>query len=42
MFFAGSEHGIGIDLNEKEYIKVSKRIWNLERLFDIRNAGILT
>lgn len=39
-FMSGLKYGIGIDLDEKEYIKVGERIWNLVRLFNIREAGI--
>lgn len=30
----------GIDLNEKEYLEAGERIWNLIRLFNIREANI--
>jgi len=39
-FMSGLKYGIGVDLDEKEYIKVGERIWNLVRLFNIREAGI--
>jgi aldehyde:ferredoxin oxidoreductase len=39
-FMSGLKYGIGIDLDEKEYIRVGERIWNLARLFNIREAGI--
>ncbi len=39
-FITGLKYGIGVDIDEKEYIKVGERIWNLERLFNIREAGI--
>jgi len=39
-FMSGLKYGIRVDLDEKEYIKVGERIWNLVRLFNIREAGI--
>jgi aldehyde:ferredoxin oxidoreductase len=39
-FISGLKYGIGVSLNEKEYLKVGERIWNLVRLFNIREAGI--
>jgi len=39
-FISGLKYGIGVNLNEKEYLKVGERIWNLVRLFNIREAGI--
>ena len=39
-FMSGLKYGIGVDLDEKEYIRVGERIWNLARLFNIREAGI--
>ncbi len=37
---AGLKCSIGIDLTEEEYIKIGERIWNLTRLFNIREADI--
>ncbi|MCD6362449.1 MAG: aldehyde ferredoxin oxidoreductase family protein [Synergistetes bacterium] len=31
---------IGISFSEEEYLKVGERVWNLVRLFNIREAGI--
>jgi aldehyde:ferredoxin oxidoreductase len=39
-FMSGLKYDIGVDLDEKEYIRVGERIWNLVRLFNIREAGI--
>jgi aldehyde:ferredoxin oxidoreductase len=39
-FRSGLKYGIWVDLDETEYIKVGERIWNLVRLFNIREAGI--
>jgi aldehyde:ferredoxin oxidoreductase len=39
-FMSGLKYGIWVDLDETEYIKVGERIWNLVRLFNIREAGI--
>jgi aldehyde:ferredoxin oxidoreductase len=39
-FRSGLKYGIGVNLDETEYIKVGERIWNLVRLFNIREAGI--
>jgi len=38
-FIAGLKYGIRVNFDEKEYIKVGERIWNLTRLFNIREAG---
>lgn len=39
-FIEGIESTTGIRLTEEEYLKIGERIWNLERLFNIREAGI--
>jgi len=36
----GLKCSIGIDLTEEEYIEIGERIWNLTRLFNIREADV--
>ncbi len=39
-FISGLNYGIGVSLSNEEYLRAGERIWNLERLFNIREAGI--
>lgn len=39
-FIIGLKYGVGLELDAEEYIKIGERIWNLTRLFNIREAGI--
>ena len=39
-FIRGLKYAIGLEYSPEEYLKVGERIWNLTRLFNIREAGI--
>jgi len=39
-FIDGLKYAIGLKLSPEEYLKVGERIWNLTRLFNIREAEI--
>jgi len=39
-FINGLKYTIGLKLSPEEYLRVGERIWNLTRLFNIREAGI--
>lgn len=39
-FTRGLEYAVGLEFSPTEYLKVGERIWNLTRLFNIREAGI--
>ncbi|USS40947.1 aldehyde ferredoxin oxidoreductase family protein [Thermococcus aggregans] len=39
-FISGLKYAIGVEFSLVEYLKVGERIWNLTRVFNIREAGI--
>jgi len=39
-FIYGLKYAVGLEFSPKEYLKVGERIWNLTRLFNIREARI--
>ena len=39
-FIVALKHGVGLDYTVDDYLKVGERIWNLTRLFNIREADV--